>query len=137
EPAATNRLIGGRICAGTRVNALLTRHGIRAGTLRQDLALTDRAIEDFLGATFLAAAATLVAALFAATLLITAGAPLPPVAVLPAAVLAAALLAWARLHDVHKLAEQRRREFRRGLSAYLDLVAMSVVAGTGLPEALP
>jgi Flp pilus assembly protein TadB len=136
-PPAGDRLARVRSRAGTRVNALLTRHGIRAGTLRQDLALTDRRIDDFLGGTVLAATLTLVGALFAATLLLTEGAPLPPVAVLPVAVLAACLLAWARLHDVHKLAEQRRREFRRGLSAYLDLVAMSVVAGTGLPEALP
>lgn len=136
-PAATDRLAGLRTRSGARVSVLLTRRGVRATTLHQDLAIADRGFDNFLGGTVLAATSCLVAALLGGTLLIAAGAPLPPVTVLPAAVLIAALLAWARLHDAHKLAEQRRREFRRGLSAYLDLVSMSVIGGTGLPEALP
>jgi Flp pilus assembly protein TadB len=116
---------------------MLTRRGIRATALRQDLAMLDRGVNDFLGGTLLAGTITLIGTLFSATLLIAVGARVPPVTVLPAAALLAGLLAWARLHDVHKAATQRRREFRRALSAYLDLVAMSVISGTGLPEALP
>jgi tight adherence protein C len=34
-------------------------------------------------------------------------------------------------------AEERRRDFRRALSCYLDLVAMSLAGGRGAPQALP
>lgn len=134
---ATGRFSGLRDRAGTRINAALTRRGIQAISLRRDLAIADRGVNDFLGGLVLTAMAWFVGALLAATLTAVAGGPVPPVAVLPAAVLIAALMVYARVHDAHKFAEQRRREFRRALSVYLDLVAMSVLGGTGLPEALP
>jgi Flp pilus assembly protein TadB len=49
----------------------------------------------------------------------------------------AALFFWVPDLSVAQAAEQRRHELRRALSCYLDLVAMSLAGGRGIPEALP
>jgi Flp pilus assembly protein TadB len=40
-------------------------------------------------------------------------------------------------HELRENAQRRRAEFRRSLSIYIDLVAMSMQAGRGHAEALP
>jgi tight adherence protein C len=139
EPTAvaTDRLGKLKALAGARVTAVLSRRGVEATTLRQDLAMVDRGFEDFAGGSLAGFVATFVGGLLTGSLLLAVGVPIPPTALFPAALVLALVIVFARQHDVHKLAEERRREFRRGLSAYLDLVAMSVIGGTGLPEALP
>ena len=122
---------------GARVASVLTRRDVEATNLRQDLALIDREFEDFTGASVVGAVATFISVLLFGSLMLAVGVGIPGTAVAPAALVLAVIIVFARLQDVHKLAEQRRREFRRALSAYLDLVAMSVIGGTGLPEALP
>jgi tight adherence protein C len=136
-PGPSDRLATLRMRAGTRVSVALARRGVQASTLHQDLALTNRNFDDYVGGTVLGSAATLIAGLLVGSLMIAVRLPLPPTTLLPGAVLLTVLLFFARLRDVHKVAERRRREFRRALSAYLDLVAMSVLGGTGLPESLP
>jgi tight adherence protein C len=133
----TDRLGKLKALAGARVTAVLSRRGVQATTLRQDLAMVDREFEDFAGGSLVGFVATFVGALLAGSLLLAVGVPVPATALFPAALVLAVVIVVARQHDVHKFAEERRREFRRGLSAYLDLVAMSVIGGTGLPEALP
>ena len=49
----------------------------------------------------------------------------------------AALFFWVPDLSVKQAADQRRHELRRALSCYLDLVAMSLAGGRGIPEALP
>ena len=122
---------------GARVASVLTRRDVEATNLRQDLALIDREFEDFTGASVVGAVATFIGVLLFGSLMLAVGVGIPGTAIAPAALVLAVIIVFARLQDVHKLAEQRRREFRRALSAYLDLVAMSVIGGTGLPEALP
>jgi Flp pilus assembly protein TadB len=123
--------------AGVRVSARLTRRGVQASALHHDLALVDRNVDDFLGGTVLGSAGALIGGLLLGSLMPAVGLPIPRTVLLPAALLLVVVLFFGRLHDMHKLAERRRREFRRALSAYLDLVAMSVIGGIGLPEALP
>lgn len=48
-----------------------------------------------------------------------------------------ALLFWIPDLAVAQKADARRSELRRALSCYLDLVAMSLSGGRGVPEALP
>jgi tight adherence protein C len=48
-----------------------------------------------------------------------------------------ALFFWVPDLSVVQAAEQRRHDLRRALSCYLDLVAMSLAGGRGIPEALP
>lgn len=136
-PAPTDRFAPLRLRAGGRVAAALTLRGVEATTLRQDLALVERDFEDVVGGSVVGAVATFVGVLLTGALVIAAGVAIPPTVLLPGALAVAVLVVFARQRDVHKLAEQRRREFRRALSAYLDLVAMAVIGGTGLPEALP
>ena len=123
--------------SGARVASLLSRRDVEATNLRQDLAIIDREFDDFVGASLVGAVATFIGVLLLGSLMLAAGVGIPGTAIAPAALILAVVIVFARLQDVHKLAEQRRREFRRGLSAYLDLVAMGVIGGTGLPEALP
>jgi tight adherence protein C len=139
EPSVpTDRLGKLKALAGARVSGVLSRRGVEATTLRQDLAMVDREFEDFAGGSLVGFVVTFFGTLLAGSLMVAAGVHwIPPVSLFPAALGLAVVIAFARQHDVHKLAEERRREFRRGLSAYLDLVAMSVLGGTGLPEALP
>jgi tight adherence protein C len=125
------RRLGDRLCAH------LTRRGVQAASLRQDLALLDRTMEDFLGGVVLLTAGGLFGGLLLGTSLRGLGWGIPSIALLPLAAVLAIVLMCARYQDVRREAGRRRREFRRALSAYLDLVAMAVLAGTGLPEALP
>lgn len=97
------RLAGLRLRAGERVSTLLTRRGVKASTLHQDLALVDRDFSDFLGATVLSSTASAVGVLFSETLIVVAGFPLPAVALLPSAIAAGGLMGFAKVHDVHKL----------------------------------
>jgi Flp pilus assembly protein TadB len=126
-----------KLRVGRRADTALRRRGLALTRLRQDLAIVDRTMEDHLGSVLAVFAGGLVGGLAAAWLLLAAGLPIPPVSVAPVAVLLGVMLAVARQADVKHGAERRRREFRRALSAYLDLVAMSLIGGTGLPEALP
>ena len=123
--------------AGARVAALLSRRDVEATSLRQDLAIVDREFEDFTGASVVGAVATFIGILLIGSLMLAVGVGIPGTVIAPVALILAVIIVFARVQDVHKLAEQRRREFRRALSAYFDLVAMSVIGGTGLPEALP
>lgn len=126
-----------KIRAGARVASLLSRRDVEATSLRQDLAIIDREFEDFVGASLVGGIATFIGVLLIESLMLAVGVGIPGTVIAPAALVLAVIIVFARLQDVHKLAGQRRREFRRGLSAYLDLVAMGVIGGTGLPEALP
>ena len=139
QPSLPNDRLGKlKALAGARAATVLSRRGVEATTLRQDLAMTDREFDDFVGGSLVGFVLTFFGTLLAGALMVAAGVQwIPPVSLFPAALGLALVIVVARQQDVHKLAAERRREFRRGLSAYLDLVAMSVLGGTGLPEALP
>jgi tight adherence protein C len=134
---AAGRIALAKIKWGRRAEEILRRRGLTVTKLRQDLAINNRTLDDHLGGVLAVFAGGLVGAFAAQALLIAAGMPVPPVGVLPIALLFGIVLVAARQQDVHRAGARRRREFRRALSAYLDLVAMSLMGGTGLPEALP
>lgn len=112
-------------------------HGLATGRAAADLAITERSLQTHLGRKVLLA-------VYGCCLLPAAGLVLLPAGVsVPAGGLAvgtAALAAgffWLPDLAVRREAEDRRREFRRALSCYLDLVAMSLAGGRGAPQALP
>jgi tight adherence protein C len=129
--------LGWREQLGRRLVAALARRGITLGKLRTDLALADRTLEAHLvrkcGYALLG---LLLPSAFTAVLL---AAGITPPLVLPAAGGLLLAVAFFFLPDlsVTGAAEQRRHELRRALSCYLDLVAMSLAGGRGIPEALP
>ena len=126
---------------GGKVQAWLSEQVLRRAKdgkgLTQDLAVTGGTVEQYVGKT-----TTLVLLGFFGPVVILGsfnaiglGIPLVfgPAA---GAVLAAAMLVVTRQELTDK-AKKRRAEFRRTLSVYLDLVAMSMQAGRGHAEALP
>jgi tight adherence protein C len=105
--------------------------------LTQDLAVTGSTVEQYVGRTTALALIAFFGPLVILGIFNTIGLGLP-VVFGPASgvVLSAAMLVVTRQELTDK-AKKRRAEFRRTLSIYLDLVAMSMQAGRGHAEALP
>lgn len=105
--------------------------------LNQDLAVTGTTLEAHVSRTLGLSMVGLFGPVAIVTVLGLVGLRVPPM-IAPAAGLA---LAAAMVLVVHREltdgARRRRAEFRRTLSIYLDLVAMSMQAGRGHAEALP
>lgn len=126
---------------GARVARWLAeQYGRRARDLTglsQDLAITGATLETHLSRILSLALLGLAAPIAILTALTVAGLRLPaPVAVAAGIGLAAAMVVVVQ-RELGETARRRRAEFRRTLSIYLDLVAMSMQAGRGHAEALP
>lgn len=115
----------------------MARHGIEFPSLQRDLAITGRSPEEFVPrAAMLVLAGFLVPAVLGVVASLG-GLGLPveiPVLVCLFGGTTAGVAAVAQLREE---AKQARRDFRRSLSVYLDLVALQLAAGRGHPEALP
>ena len=121
---------------GARIATLLESRAIRVPvSVRADLAVMGRSIETHLGMTVLAAVAGLFAPfLIFIPLVLGAGAsPVIPVWFAILGALGGSILATVQLRSE---ATERRRDFRHVVSAFLDLVAMNLAGGRGVPEAL-
>ena len=128
---------GRREQLGRWMAAVLAQRGITLGKLRTDLALAGKTLETHLARKAgYALIGLLLPSVFTAVLL---AAGITPPLVLPAAggLLLAVFFFWVPDLSAAQQAEQRRHELRRALSCYLDLVAMSLAGGRGVPEALP
>jgi tight adherence protein C len=142
--AATGRGGGARAAlarvqgrSGFWLSRQLVRRGIGYTTLRQDLALTGRTLEDALGRKITLAGAGLLLGLLAAVVLNVAGVDLPSgTPVVFAAVLAVGFFFVPDL-DARTEAARRREEFHLDLSDYLDLVALEMDGSAAPAEALP
>ncbi|WP_019873111.1 type II secretion system F family protein [Sporichthya polymorpha] len=108
-----------------------------AGLRDADLAVTGRSRDLLLGRAVLTGLAAFCLLPSFALLLAPTGLVLPtPVLLIgaPAAAIGGFLLPGL---DLRREADRRRREFRHALSCYLDLVAMCLAGGRGVPQALP
>jgi tight adherence protein C len=129
---------GWQVRTGAWVAAALDRHGIGLTRLRQDLALTGYSLEWAMGRKVLAGVAGF--GLVAGTALgvqLTSGLTLP--AGVPVVLALATGIGFSFLTDLeaYRQAERRRREFRRALGTYLDLVALEMAGSAAPTEALP
>jgi Flp pilus assembly protein TadB len=133
---AANPARRAQLSLGAAVRDAALERGIRFTSLRQDLALLGRSLEGFLATKVLLALAGLVAPLVGTALLAAIGLRLGMVVPLWASVLLAA--AGFFLPDVALRTEaaDRRRDFRHVVGSFLDLVAMNLAGGRGVPEAL-
>lgn len=123
----------GRALAGE-----LARRNLHYTSLRQDLALTGRSFEVTLGRKVVAAIAGLLLSLFTVVALgVTVGQPLPFGSPLILVALVAALFFFLPDIEARRGAQVRRREFRRALMVYLDLVALEMAGSAAPAEALP
>lgn len=124
--------------AGAWLAGRLTARGIGYTSLRQDLALTGHSIEAALGRKLLAGGAGfLLVAGTAVVVRVTSGWGMPPAAVTAAAVVVGLGFAFLPDLEARREASARRREFRRALAAYLDLVALEMAGSAAPTEALP
>jgi len=119
-----------------RLEVLASDRGWDLGQQRADLALMGRTRGTHLATKVAIGLGMFLLAPFVWTTMTVAGVPLP------AAIPAVAAVAFAAfgffLPDVALRSEAaaRRRDFRRSVGVFLDLVAMNLAGGRGLPEAL-
>jgi pilus assembly protein TadC len=129
ESALTRRL-------GSAIASLLAEQGWELPSLRANLALAGKSLESFL-------ATKVVLALFGfllgpALVVIFTVAGLRVSVVIPVwlgLVIAAVFFMLPDL-EVKQKADQRRKDFRHAVGAFLDLVSMNLAGGRGVPEAL-
>lgn len=131
----TGAAVQGRL--GRLVAAEFARRGFSHTTLRQDLALTGRDLEDVMGRKVISAVAGLLLALLVMVgLQVTSGLQLPPGAPIAAALVMAAGFFFLPDLEARGQAAGRRRDFRRAFGAYLDLVALEMAGAAAPAQAL-
>jgi tight adherence protein C len=122
---------------GARVREQMEARGISLpGSVRADLSMVGRSLEAHLAASIVGAVVGLLvplvlSAVFAAVF--GSGFALVPLWVGLVGALVGGLLPSSRIKGA---AESRRRDFRHVVSSFLDLVAMNLSGGRGVPEAL-
>jgi pilus assembly protein TadC len=110
--------------------------GWELGRLRRNLSLAGMPFEIFLATKVLLA---LLGAVLAPVLAVAAaltGFAVPPVIVAWLAVLLGAAFFFLPDLEVKQKADRRRRDFRHAIGSFLDLFAMNLAGGRGVPEAL-
>jgi tight adherence protein C len=126
---------------GSRVQGWLAEQTLRRSRdvrgLTQDLAVTGGTVEQYVGKTTSLALVGFLGPLVILGFFNTIGLGLPVVSGPAAGVVLAIGMVVVTRHELIDRAEKKRAEFRRTLSIYLDLVAMSMQAGRGHAEALP
>lgn len=127
---------GGMQVLGDRLETFAAERGWRLGRVRKDLAVLNRSVGSFLATKTVLGLVFFLLAPVVYTTLRTAGVPLPGGAPLLAAVVFGAFGFFLPDLALKGEAERRRRDFRRVVGVFLDLVAMNLAGGRGLPEAL-
>jgi Flp pilus assembly protein TadB len=121
---------------GAAMAKFCAEQGWELRSLRSSLSLTGKSLESYLAQKILLALLGLLIAPVAITVLSVVGVHIPVIIPLWLALLLA--LVFFVLPDVELRQEvgRRRREFRHAIASYLDLVAMNLSGGRGVPEAL-
>ena len=121
---------------GRALARVYAERGWEQRSVRADLAILDRSLEGFLATKFLLPAAALIfiPVLVGYFALLGAGSSLT-IPVWLGALLAVVFFFFPDL-QLRQEAAQRRRDFRHVVGAFLDLVAMNLAGGRGVPEAL-
>jgi Flp pilus assembly protein TadB len=136
----SDRRVGAGVSAraGRWLSQELARRGFAYTTLRQDLALTGRTFESALGRKVLAfVAGFLLVAATAVAVQVAAGLSLPTGSPVVLALLVGGGFFFIPDLEARQEASARRRDFRRALGAYLDLVALEMAGSAAPTEALP
>lgn len=121
---------------GDRLEVLAAERGWRLGRVRRDLAIMNRTLGGFLAAKVLYGLLLLLLAPVLWSVLRVAGIPLPPAIPAVGALVLGLFGFFVPDLALRGEAERRRTEFRRVVGIFLDLVAMNLAGGRGLPEAL-
>jgi Flp pilus assembly protein TadB len=121
---------------GQRSAEFYARQGWQQRSVRADLSILDRGWEAFLTTKIGLAAYGFIFVPLIYGLLWVLGVHLTVLVPVWLTLLVAAGFFMLPDIEVRQKAKERREDFRRVVSAYLDLVAMSLAGGRGLPEAL-
>ena len=121
---------------GDRLEVLSTERGWRLRRTRADLAVLGRGTGEFLATKVIAALLLLLLAPVCWAILRSFGVPLPGGVPLSLALLLGGLGFAVPDLALRSDAVRRRRDFRRVVGVFCDLVAMNLAGGRGLPEAL-
>ena len=121
---------------GRRVAEFYARQGWQQRSLRSDLAILDRGWETFLATKIGLSAYGFIFVPLLYGLLWVLGVHITALIPIWLTLLVAAGFFMLPDLEVRQKAKDRREDFRRVVSAYLDLVAMNLAGGRGLPEAL-
>ncbi|MGW3667086.1 type II secretion system F family protein [Streptomyces sp. NPDC005141] len=132
----TGRLGSLRAHVGTRIADFYLQQGWEQRSLRADLAVLDRSWERFLATKVLLAAAGVFFGPLLFAVVWTLGVGRSPIIPVWLALLFAIVFFFLPDVEVRRDAVDKRRDLRRVIGAYLDLVSMSLAGGRGLPEAL-
>ncbi|MEU6222640.1 type II secretion system F family protein [Streptomyces sp. NPDC047042] len=125
-----------RAQVGARVSDVYFQQGWEQRSLRADLAVLDRSWENFLATKVLLGAAGLFFGPFLFVIVYTLSMASSPAIPVWLALLFALVFFFLPDLEVRRDAAEKRRDLRRVIGAYLDLVSMSLAGGRGLPEAL-
>ncbi|MGH3178181.1 MAG: type II secretion system F family protein [Streptosporangiaceae bacterium] len=133
---AAERVTGLRAQVGRSLAAFYESRGWQQRSVRADLALLDRSFEGFLATKFLLSAAAIIFIPILVGYFAILG--LDVVVAIPVWLGIFFALIFFLLPDMQlrQEAASRRRDFRHAVSAFLDLVAMNLAGGRGVPEAL-
>jgi Flp pilus assembly protein TadB len=132
----TGRLGSLRAQVGARIADFYFQQGWEQRSLRADLAVLDRSWEAFLATKVLLAAAGVFFGPLLFAVVWTLGFGSSPIIPVWLALLFALVFFFLPDLEVRRDAVDKRRDLRRVIGAYLDLVSMSLAGGRGLPEAL-
>ncbi len=121
---------------GGRVHDVVDRTGFDLGGLRANLAMLGRTLETHLAITVLAAVGGFLAPILLGLLFAVLGVRSFGSVPVLAGVLLAVLGAVLPSITVRPRADRRRADFRHVVGSFVDLVAMNLAGGRGVPEAL-
>jgi Flp pilus assembly protein TadB len=136
EQADDGRLGSLRARVGARAAEFYLQQGWEQRSLRSDLAVLDRSWEKFLATKVLLAAVGLVFGPLLFVAIWTMGFGSNPVVPVWLALMFGLVFFFLPDLEIRRDAADKRRDLRRVVGAYLDLVAMNLAGGRGLPEAL-
>lgn len=132
----TGRFVGVRSGIGNSLAGQLQVRGIRYSSVRPDLAVLGRSMEGFLATKALSALAGLLLVPVLAGLLGLAGVAVSFTVPLVGAAVLAVIGFFLPDLVLHHQAAERRRDFQHAVGSFVDLVALNMAGGRGVPEAL-
>lgn len=129
DSALTRRL-------GSGLARLLAEQGWELPSLRANLALADKSLESFLASKVLLAVLGFLLGPLLLVVLSVAGIAVSFVIPVWMGLVLAIIFFMLPDLEVKQKADQRRKDFRHAVGAFLDLVTMNLAGGRGVPEAL-
>jgi hypothetical protein len=126
--------VSGRLGAG--LAKLCAEQGWEFGSLRANLALVGKSFESYLATKLLLTVFGLLLGPLLLAMLTAGGVRLPFAVPVWAGLALAAIFFFLPDLELKQKVDKRRRDFRHAVGAFLDLVAMNLAGGRGVPEAL-